>query len=155
MHADQNDVESLRKAFRDATTIFAYTTFNGIAAAPSTLAKVLSGEARTIGQAAYAIELQQGKNIADAAAATEGLARLIWSSQPDVSKWSQGKYVNVPHSNVKAHVLQYMRELSGLAGKVSAVMMGSFASNAVDTPEAFGLAKVRPMFSVRLRRTTR
>lgn len=143
VQADFNNAESLKSAFKGANAIFAYTDFLGLTSSPSVVAKFQSSENKTpLGKLATDVEIQHGKNIADAAAAISQLERLVWSTLPDVTKWTGGKYTHVYHFDSKAVVLEYMLALEGLKGKVSTVMMGVFASNITRMPEEFGVFKV-------------
>lgn len=89
--ADLNDVGSLKTAFKGANYIFAYTDFAGIVGSPEVMGKFQTGELTApVGAGAYKIELQQGKNIADAAASIPELERLVWSALPGVKRLSKG-----------------------------------------------------------------
>ena len=92
------------------------------------MAKVIAGELPPpVGQYVYPLEVQQGKNMADAAATVPELERLIWSSLASVKKWSKGKYTQGYHFDTKEDVKVYMNSLEKLQGKVSCVQMGAFA----------------------------
>lgn len=140
--ADLDDPNSLKKAFEGANAIFAYTAADVLATTPEAFSTFASGGAASIGEAAYPIEIRQGRNIADAAASIPGLERLVWSSLSDIRKLSGGKYQNAWHENAKAEIAEYMRSLPALRGKVNTVIMGAFADNAVKAPELFGPQKV-------------
>lgn len=60
-----------------------------------------------------------------------------------MKKWSKGKYVNACHFHSKATITDLMFSTPALQGKVSTVIMGGFANNAVKAPERYGLSKVR------------
>ena len=77
VQANLDDVESLKKAFVDANAIFAYTAFDDIAFSKSAMDAFQSGGVAPLSKAAHGIELQQGKNIADAAAGVPELERLV------------------------------------------------------------------------------
>lgn len=78
----------------------------------------------------YAKEVQQGKNIADAVAATDGLELFVWSSLSAATKWSKGKYKKTFHFDSKAHVVDYIHHQHPLlAKKMSILQMGLFANN--------------------------
>ncbi|TKA76835.1 hypothetical protein B0A55_04631 [Friedmanniomyces simplex] len=140
--ADVNDVDSMKTAFQGADAIFAYTTFSGIMQTPEIMGKVVAGELPPpVGQYAFDVEVQQGKNMADAAATVTGLERLVWSSLSSVKKWSKGKYTQAFHFDSKEVVKDYMNFLEPLKGKVSCLQMGCFADNMVTMPERFGLTK--------------
>lgn len=130
--ADLNDLDSLKRAFKDATYIFAYTDFQTIVQSPQVMGRFQIGELKApIGAAAFDIEVQQGKNVAEAAAAVPSLERLVWSTLPHVREVSGGKYTQVFHFDSKAVVLDYMLQVPELRGKVSSVLMGGFLSNFV------------------------
>lgn len=141
--ADLNDVVSLRAAFNGANYIFAYTDFGGIVQSPEVMGKFQAGElAAPIGAEAYKIELQHGKNIADAAASIPELKRLVWSALPGVKRLSKGKYERVFHFDAKADAFDYMLDIETLQGKASAVHLGAFMTNAITGLDLFKLRKV-------------
>lgn len=142
--ADLNDLTSLERAFEGASAIFGYTDFVGIVQSPAVMGRFLAGEITApVGKAAFDIELQQGKNIADAAAGVPELERLVWSTLSHAKKWSRGKYTHGFHVDSKAEAAEYMFGLNELEGKVSTVQMGCFADNMAKRAEVFGFAKVR------------
>ena len=61
-------------------------------------------------KASEAIEIAQGKAMADAAVAV-GASLLIWSSLPNVTKMTVGKLSGVKHFDSKAEVETYIRDL--------------------------------------------
>jgi hypothetical protein len=70
----------------------------------------------------YGVELQHGKNLADAAASTaDTLERYIFSSMADATKSSGGKYTKLYHMDSKAHAAVYAQSLPALKGKFSQV----------------------------------
>lgn len=58
----------------------------------------------------FDLEVQQGKNIANASTKTKTLDRYIWSSLSDIKKWSKGKYTWVYCFDGKAKVAEYIKE---------------------------------------------
>jgi hypothetical protein len=107
------------------------------------MGKFQAGElAAPIGSESYRIELQQGKNIADAAATVPELERLVYSALPGVKQLSGGKYLQVFHFDAKAEAFEYMLGLPALEGKASAVHMSAFVTNAVNGLDLFKLWKV-------------
>lgn len=88
--ADSNDSESLRKAFRGAHTVFAVT---------------VSDTEDTMGS-----ELRQGRNLVDAAI-SENVQYYIFSTLPNVSNLSGGKYTKVAGFDGKAITEEYIRSL--------------------------------------------
>ncbi|EFR01094.1 hscarg protein [Nannizzia gypsea CBS 118893] len=85
--ADLNSKDSLTEAFKGAYAVFAVTNFWE------------TGSAET--------EIQQGKNIADAAK-ENSVQHLIWSSLINVTKVSGGKLAGVSHFDSKAAVEEYI-----------------------------------------------
>lgn len=143
VEANLNDVKSLKSAFKGASYIFAYTDFSGIVRGPEVMGKFKAGElAAPIGAESYKIELQQGKNIADAAATVPGLKRLVYSALPGVKQLSGGKYLQVFHFDAKAEAFEYMLGIPELEDKVSAVHMSAFVTNAINGLDLFKLWKV-------------
>ncbi|KAL2061271.1 hypothetical protein VTL71DRAFT_7544 [Oculimacula yallundae] len=130
---DVDDVESLKAAFKGATLIFGNTAFsNDDAFAMTTDAdreKLAPGQ--TPREWAYELEVQQGKNIVDAAAtATDTLELFIWSALSHAKKWSKGKYAGVYHFDSKATVTEYLNEqYPKLAAKTSLLQLGLFITN--------------------------
>ncbi|KAJ7490660.1 hypothetical protein FB451DRAFT_1389423 [Mycena latifolia] len=70
-------------------------------------------------------EVTQGKNLVDAAKEV-GVKFFIFSSLPDVTKMSGGKYRNVLHCDQKAVVEEYLKS-SGLAN--ASIHLGAFLEN--------------------------
>lgn len=92
VQADNNDPKSINEAVKGAYGVFAMTDYWSI----------LDKEK----------EISQGKAIFDACKSS-GVKHLIWSSLPNVSKLSQGKYVHVEHFDAKATVAEYAEENKG------------------------------------------
>ena len=119
VQGDLNEPVTLRAAFKDAYAVFGVTNFW----------ESFSRE----------IETQQGKNIADAAFATPGLRHLIWSSLPNLSKMSSGKYIHAAHFDGKNDVQLY---IDGVAERnsvserpaVTHFQAGCYMSNKVFEP---------------------
>ncbi|TVY15394.1 NmrA-like family domain-containing protein 1 [Lachnellula arida] len=126
--ANLNDLSSLISAFTGAHTIFSTTDFYSPFHDPHTQALLTEGQ--SINEYCYEQELAQGKNVADAAARTEGLQRLVVSSLCDASEWSAGRYTGVFHFDAKARAVRYVRDVyPELAAKMSVVQVGSYLSN--------------------------
>ncbi|KAF8156198.1 hypothetical protein K438DRAFT_1986962 [Mycena galopus ATCC 62051] len=70
-------------------------------------------------------EVVQGKNIIDAAKEA-GVKFLIWTSLPNMTKLSGGKYKNCPHYDEKAVVQEYLQS-SGLAH--ASLLLPAFLEN--------------------------
>jgi hypothetical protein len=143
VHADLNDLTSLKSTFAGANHIFAYTDFAGITKSPAVLGKFQAGELKPpVVAESYKIEVQRGKNIAEAAARISDLERLVWSSVAAVKKRSHGKYSRVYHFDRKAAVTDHMFSVEALEGKVSVVVMGAFVTNVREGLELFGIKLV-------------
>ncbi|KAE8157040.1 hypothetical protein BDV40DRAFT_309060 [Aspergillus tamarii] len=127
VQADLDDVASLEAAFQGATAIFSVTDFwNAFA----TIAQNSEIEDQSKIRRTYEYELQQGKNVFDAATKVETLERLVFSSLSDASKWSKGKYTWVLHFEAKAHAVDYVRETyPELWKRTSVVQVGWYLSN--------------------------
>lgn len=138
MKADLDDVASLQKAFTGTNAIFGVTDFWQFPEKPSTH-EMAKAEGITWNEACYRQELQQGKNIIDAAAQVVGegkLERFVFSSLSDAKKTSKGKYSWVYHFDSKAHVLDYLKEKAkgestykALSEKTSDVQIGFYLDN--------------------------
>ena len=78
----------------------------------------------------FDLEVQQGKNIANAAAKVKTLERYVYSSLSDARKWSKGKYTWVYHFDGKAKIVEYVTdELPDLAKKMSMLQIGLYATH--------------------------
>ncbi len=94
--ADLNDPSTLLPAFAGSHIIFAVTNF---------FEPFLAHQSPT---KAMAVELQQGSNLADAAAATPTLEHYIWSTLPNALAISSGKHL-IPHFEGKNRIDAYLR----------------------------------------------
>jgi hypothetical protein len=122
------DPSSLSAVFQGATSIFLTTDFWAPFYNPSTKALLKEGE--TLGEYCYVKELQQVKNVADAAHKVEGLERIVVSSLVDATRLSGGKYKGVYHWDGKARGVEYLTEkYPELAKKMSIVYVGNYMSN--------------------------
>lgn len=119
VEGDLNDVQSLSSAFDGATVVFGVTDFWTIFQDPESQKKKKAGQ--DITEYCFEVELQQGKNLADAAAAVPTLHRYLYSSMANASKWSNGKFRTLYHMDSKALAVDYANSLSGLKGKFSQV----------------------------------
>jgi hypothetical protein len=87
-------------------------------------------EGRAPNQIAYEIEVQQGKNIIDAAAKISTLDRLVLSTLSDTSKWSNGEMTHNYHFDAKARFPEYVQaSYSELAMKTAYLQLAFFISN--------------------------
>lgn len=116
VRADINEVESLREAFAGSYAVFAATNF--FEALP------------TLGiEKSMEIETRLGKNLADAAAATESLEHYVWSTLPNSRKNSGGKVV-VPYYESKNRVDDHIKTRHPqLLRKTTFLWLGWYASN--------------------------
>lgn len=87
---DMNSVDELRNAVNGAYAVFAVTNY---------------WESQEPD-----IEVQQGKNIADACKEAK-VQHLVWSSLMNVTELTKGKFPNVDHFDSKAKVEEYIRSL--------------------------------------------
>ncbi|KAH7327248.1 hypothetical protein BKA65DRAFT_566619, partial [Rhexocercosporidium sp. MPI-PUGE-AT-0058] len=128
---DVDDVESLKSAFRGANLIFGNTAFSNAFAMPTEadIEKLRPGQ--TLREWCYELEVQQGKNIVDAAASVaDGLDLFIWSTLSHAKKWSKGQYAGVYHFDSKAAVTDYLNDkYSALAKKTFLLQLGLFITN--------------------------
>jgi len=113
--ADVNDLSSLIPAFSGSHAIYAVTDFFE----PFTK----HGPAK-----AMEIEAQQGINLAKAASATSSLEHYIWSTLPNGSKVSGGKY-KVPHFEAKNKVDEYIKSNANLYAKTTFLWVTYYAQN--------------------------
>ena len=140
---DLNDKESLVSAFQGADAIFSNTDFWTQFYNPATREKVKPGQ--TINEYCYDLEVQQGKNVADAAATVESLDRFILSALSYTKKLSKEKYTQVYHFDAKAAIVEYVRETHpNLAAKMSVVQAGMYMSNWNMMPKPAKVKKTPP-----------
>ena len=125
---DLNDKESLVAAFKGADAIFSNTDFWGPFFNPASREKLKPGQ--SLNEYCFDLELQQGKNVIDAAATVETLDHFILSGAADLGKASKGKYKHVYHFDSKANMAYYAREkYPDLAAKMSVVYMATYMIN--------------------------
>ncbi|KAF4624493.1 hypothetical protein G7Y89_g13674 [Cudoniella acicularis] len=89
--ADANSLPSLKLALAGTHTVFTLTS------------STFTPNAKTL-------EITQGKNIADAAISA-GVSYFIFSTLPNITKISGGKYTQVHHFDAKAEIEEYIRTL--------------------------------------------
>lgn len=119
VQGDLNDSASLTAAFEGADAIFGVTDFWTVFNDPES--KKRKRPDQEMLQYCYDVEVQQGKNLADAAASVPGLSRFVLSSMADAAKWSKGKFTTLYHMDSKARAVEYAQSLPALAGKFSQV----------------------------------
>lgn len=123
--ANLDDPASLVAAFKGAAAVFSASDFWVLYADPELQKTAKPGQRQN--HRTYENELQQGKNVFDAASQTEGLERLIFSGMADVVKWSKGKYKHVYHFDSKAHAIEYGKATyPDLWKKTSVLNLASF-----------------------------
>lgn len=139
--ADLDDAASLTSAFEGANLVFSVTNYWEPFFRPDmrALAKERGVSCRRF---AYDVELQQGRNIADAVAANvDGLDEngFIASTLSHAGKCSNGKYKELYHFDSKANVFPgYVDEkYPALAKKTSCVQTGYFMSSYNYAPGAY------------------
>ena len=115
VQADVEDVSSLIAAFQGSHAVFAVTNF-------------FEPFAKSGADKAIEVEVQQGKNLADAAAATSTLEHFVWSTLPDGRTISGGKYV-VPHFEAKNQIDRYIKSNEALLAKTTFLWVTYYASN--------------------------
>ncbi|KAL0929793.1 hscarg protein [Colletotrichum truncatum] len=107
--ADANNKKSLLEAMKGSTAVFSMTTTGNT----------------DWGQSDIELELQQGKNLADAAKEA-GVAQYIWSSLPYVQKLTNGTLTYVYNFDTKARIEEYVRSIGIPA---AFFLPGSFMTN--------------------------
>ncbi|KAK5054007.1 hypothetical protein LTR84_001969 [Exophiala bonariae] len=128
VQGDLDDKASLLKAFKGAYGVFGTTDFWGPVFDPSSKSKLKDGQ--KINEYAFDIEVAQAKNIAEAAAETEGLQRFVSSALPNVNECTSGRLKHVYHFDSKAVVVEYIKKsLPELARKMSVIYIGSYMTN--------------------------
>lgn len=127
---DANNTDSIKAAVEGADIVFGNTVFSDALVNDQSVDLVHLKPGQSTREMSYELELQQGKNIADAVASVGGLERFIWSSLSNASKWSKGEYKGVYHFDSKANVVDYIKEkYPELAKKMSILQMGLFMTN--------------------------
>ncbi|KAK9319732.1 hypothetical protein V1517DRAFT_348826 [Lipomyces orientalis] len=124
---DLDDVESLKRAFVGADIIFSVTDFWTIFKDPESQNKKKPGQ--ELVEYCYEVELQQGKNIADAAATVPNLLRYIFSSMANATTSSNGKYAKLYRMDSKVEAAVYAQSFPALAGKFSQVQAPIISSS--------------------------
>jgi len=115
VQADVNDEESLVKAFHGSTAIYGITDF-------------FEPFAKGGPEEGQRVEVQQGKNLANAAVKTSTLEHYIWSTLPNGVKISNGKYL-IPHFEAKNKIDVYIRENKELYAKTTFLWITFYAAN--------------------------
>ncbi|KAL2128757.1 hypothetical protein VTI74DRAFT_8692 [Chaetomium olivicolor] len=141
VRADLDDVESLKAAFKGANVIFSVTNYWEPFFRPDCRAK-----ARELGidcrKYAYDVEYRQGKNIADAAAATVDSLDdngFLASTLSHAGKCSNGKFKDLYHFDAKADIFpDYVAAAHPeLAAKMSCIQTGYFTTSHRILPDSY------------------
>lgn len=119
VYGDLNYPDSLEAAFQNATIIFGVTDFWTIFQDAESMTKKQPDQDLT--EYCFEVEVQQGKNLAEAAARIPTLERFIFSSMASANKWSKGKFPRVYHMDSKAVVVEHVRSLPGLKDRFSQI----------------------------------
>jgi hypothetical protein len=139
VQADNNDVESLVRAFTDVTAVFAVTDYWAPFSNPDLRNQHATGPnpGDSLRKWAYGDEIKQGQNIARAAAqAGPSLQRFIWSALPSCKEYSRGKYSHIYHFDSKAAITEHIRrQHPDLANKMNVIFIGFYASNILLFPQ--------------------
>jgi len=145
VQAELNDVESLKRAFKGANLIFSVTQYWEPFFRPDCRAK-----AEELGiscrKYAYDVEVQQGKNIADAAATVVDTLvdnGFLVSTLSNARKSSNGKFQDLYHFDSKADVFPdyVVPNYPELAKKMSCIHTGFFTTSHSIIPNSY-FAKV-------------
>ncbi|KAK5715571.1 hypothetical protein LTR15_010216 [Elasticomyces elasticus] len=139
--ADNDNLASLKAALSGATHVFANTDSNQHIFYAMKYPEVLDSRQTPLTYARD-IEMQQGRNIVKALAATESLERVVWSTLASPAKWSKGKYTNVTMFDAKGAIGDLFWSEEKLKGKVSMVIVGFYLTNALKMPELQAPKKV-------------
>lgn len=115
--ADLNDIRSLKQAFAGSQAIFALTDF---------FVPFLAFGAVT--EKAEELEWKQACNIIEAASSCVTLEHFIWSTLPNASKISQGKY-RIPHFLAKNRAEEHIKAIPALLAKTSFLWVAWYATN--------------------------
>ncbi|KAK6429240.1 hypothetical protein LTR95_014615, partial [Oleoguttula sp. CCFEE 5521] len=128
--ANLDDLASLVKVFEGANAIFAVTDFWQFVMDPAVHA-IAAQSGKMPNEVAFDREIEQGRNIVDAAAKhLSTLERFVFSSLSDTKKWTKGKIVWNLHFDDKAVILDYLHDKHpALAAKSSFLQMGMYMSN--------------------------
>ncbi|KAK3627757.1 hypothetical protein LTR56_000257 [Elasticomyces elasticus] len=140
---DVNDVSFLKSAFAGSNVVFGVTDFWGITRDPDVQARA-AATGKQVNMLAYDIEVQQGRNILEAANATlDTLDRFVLSTLSATKKWSKGKYFNNYHFDAKWDTVEHLKaNYPELNKKSSYLQMALYLTN---WKEFEGLQFARPL----------
>ncbi|KAL4922673.1 hypothetical protein BDW62DRAFT_207370 [Aspergillus aurantiobrunneus] len=120
-----NDPFSLNAAFDGASAIFSVTNFWPPFFVPSQREKA-AASGQSIGEHCRALEVQQNRNIIDAAAKVSTLQRFVFSSLANSNRLSGGKYAHVYHFEGKAIAEEYGQTAHPTLWKKASVLYAGF-----------------------------
>jgi hypothetical protein len=145
LEGDMNDGSFLKSAFSGSSVIFGVTDFWTITRDPAVQARAAAA-GKQVNVLAYEIEVQQGRNIVEAANATlDSLDRLVLSTLSATKKWSKGKYLNNYHFDAKWEAVEYLKaNYPELDKKTSYLQMAFYYTNGKEFAGA-GLPFGRPV----------
>lgn len=129
--ADLNNINSLQSAFSGADVIFGCTDFLAGLFDPKS-AEIAKDRGVNVNQIAYEIEVQQGKNIVDAAATCvgKGLERFVLSTLSGTKKWSKGAIMENLHFDGKWEAVEYLKgSYPELDAKTSLLQVALYMQN--------------------------
>ena len=120
----------MKEAFAGSNVIFGVTNFWGATGDPE-IQKLAASTNRSITEVAYEAEIQQARNIADAANATiQTLDRFVFSVLSHSKKWSQGKITHNLHFDAKWEGAEYLKATHpALDKKTSYLQVGLYMTN--------------------------
>jgi hypothetical protein len=128
--ADLDDKSSLVQAFDGAHVIFANTDFFNPLFTALEKPGITGGRSALL--YAHNVEVAQGLNVLEAASSAsvlKTLDRLIYSSLPDMTKLSKGKYRELFHYNCKAEVERAVHRFPELEKRFSSLHVGHYVTN--------------------------
>jgi len=139
--AELEDVESLKAAFKGANVIFSVTQYWQPYSRPDCRAKAKELGV-SIRQYAGMVELQHGRNIADAAATVVDTLvpnGFLVSTLSHAGKCSNGRFTNLYHFDCKAEIFpDYVNEkYPELAAKMSCIHTGFFTTSHLILPDSY------------------
>ncbi|KAM0329548.1 hypothetical protein ACHAQA_004857, partial [Verticillium albo-atrum] len=109
IRGDIDDASFLAKAFAGSNVIFGVTDFWGATRDPK-IQEQAKAAGVPVNTLAYDVEVQQGRNIVDAANATiNSLDRFVLSTLSHTKKWSGGKYSHNYHFDAKWMAVDYLK----------------------------------------------
>ncbi|QIX00361.1 hypothetical protein AMS68_005878 [Peltaster fructicola] len=142
VEADLGDVGTIERALVGVTHVFATTDSNRTIYSAISKPEILP-QGHSPRSYAYELEIQQGKNLLQAAAASTTLRVLVWSSLTSPKKWSHGRYTKVSMWDAKEEIADMLAADSGIRDKLRILVLGFFTTNALAVPELYAPRKAR------------